>query len=408
MWQLLGRAYICACSGKENGPRHFYCMKLLFIIPSITNYFTFLEELIDELNDRGHEVHLAASRKHIARISEYRREIKCRVHHIDFPRAIDPFRHYAAARSVRALVNSIAPDIINVHFSAALFTSMLARQASWPPTTGTIHGLGSPLIGGWRKRVIAKAERWSAERADEVFVLTEDDRITLGKNAPGATVRVLDSFGMGCDLERFDAAAVSEKVKGELRKNCGIEAGDFVYIFIGRQTHFKGYDKVVTAFAEVLKAEPRSKLLLVGEKDRIHHTSLESKLETTVKNDPAFVKVGWRENVQDYLAISHLNVFPSEREGLPVNLMESLSMGVPVVTVDSRGCRDVVTDGETGVVLSDRSRDALVREMLRLQRDRADLKRLSANAVAARERYDRKKFLESQFTVFERLTGKSI
>ncbi|MFN2423632.1 MAG: glycosyltransferase, partial [Cryomorphaceae bacterium] len=100
-------------------------------------------------------------------------------------------------------------------------------------------------------------------------------------------------------------------------------------------------------------------------------------------------------------------VFPSEREGLPVNLMESLAMGVPVITVDSRGCRDVVRDGETGVVLSDRSRDALSREMLRFQRDKEELKRLSANARAGRKRYDRKKFIESQLAIFERLTGKT-
>lgn len=383
-------------------------MRLLFIIPSITNYFTFLEDLIEELNTRGHEVHLATSRKHIAPISAYRREIKCKVHHIDFPRAIDPLRHFAAAQSVKKLVEKIQPDIINAHFSAALFTTMLARSPSWPPSTGTIHGLGSPLISGWRKKVIASAEKWSAERADEIFVLTEDDREALQQNAPKSRVSVLNSFGMGCDLGRFDPEMVPKEIKTKIRRECGINGDDFVYIFIGRQTHFKGFDKVVAAFAKIIKEAPQSKLLLVGEKDRIHHTSLEPRLENILKKNPAFIKVGWRENVQDYLAVSDANVFPSEREGLPVNLMESLAMGVPVITVDSRGCRDVVTDGETGVVLSDRSRDALSREMLRFQRDKKELERLSANAYKERGRYDRKKFIASQLNIFERLTGKTV
>lgn len=380
-------------------------MKLLFIIPSITNYFTFLEDLIETLTNRNHDVHLATSRKHIARISAYRREIRCAVHDIDFPRAIDPFKHYAAAQSVKKLVREIQPDIINIHFSAALFTSMLAREENWPPTTGTIHGLGSPLINGWRRRVIAKAEKWSAEQVDEVFVLTDDDRDYLQRNAPLAKVRVLESFGMGCDLERFHPDSVTEERKAEIRESCGIEESDFVYIFIGRQTQFKGFDKVVGAFAEVKESHPNSKLLLVGEKDRIHPTKLEPKLEKLLTSDASLIKVGWRENVQDYLAVSHLNVFPSEREGLPVNLMESLAMGVPVITIDSRGCREVVQHGVNGTVIEGQNHTLLVQAMRELQDNTAKRLEYSEAAFAGRQRFDRKLFIENQLEIFERIAG---
>jgi glycosyltransferase involved in cell wall biosynthesis len=383
-------------------------MKLLFVIPSITNYFTFLEDLIEELSERGNEVHLATSRKHIARISAYRREIKCAVHDIDFPRAINPFSHYSAARQLRKLVAAIQPDIVNVHFSAALFTAMIAREPQWPPTTGTIHGLGSPLIEGWRRYMIAKAEKWSAERADEVFVLTTDDSDYLQRNAPRAKVSVLDSFGMGCNLERFSRDAVCEERKAEIRQECGIEKDDFVYIFIGRQTHFKGYDKVVSAFVEVKKSHPRSKLILVGEKDRIHPTALEPSLERLIQTDPAFVAVGWRENVQDYLAVSQLNVFPSEREGLPVNLMESLAMGVPVVTINSRGCREVVEHGVNGLVIESRSKDALVQAMRQLQDDEVLRLTYARASEENRQKFDRRYFIDNQLEIFERITGMAV
>ena len=98
-------------------------MKLLFVIPSITNYFTFLEGLIDALTKRNHEVHLATSRKHIARISAYRREIKCEVHDIDFPRALDPFRHYAAGKKV-AKIGARYPT----------------RHREYPFFSGTVYG----------------------------------------------------------------------------------------------------------------------------------------------------------------------------------------------------------------------------------------------------------------------------
>lgn len=380
-------------------------MKLLFVIPSITNYFTFLEELITALTSRGHEVHLATSRKHIARISEYRREIKCPVHDIDFPRAIDPFRHYAAAKKVKNLVHDIKPDIVNIHFSAALFTAMLGKDEKWPITTGTIHGLGSPLISGWRKAIISRAEKWSTARADEVYVLTQDDREYLQKLTSRANVKVLQSFGIGCDLNRFDKSKIDPEKISELRRELGIENNDFVYIFIGRQTHFKGFEKVVRAFLKTKQTHPNSKLLLVGEKDRIHPTSLKSKFEKALKTDPSIIKVGWRENVQDYLALAQLNVFPSEREGLPVNLMESLAMGVPVLTVNSRGCRDVVRHGVDGVVIQSSSVEALSEAMGQLQDDKEKLVEYSKNALSGRERFDRQHFIKTQFDIFERLTG---
>lgn len=383
-------------------------MKLLFVIPSITNYFTFLEDLIEELNRRDHKVHLATSRKHIARISAYRRNIECEVHDIDFPRAIDPFRHFAAAKKVKQLVHEIEPDIVNIHFSAALFTAMLGKDDSWPITTGTIHGLGSPLINGWRKLMISQAEKWSAERADEIFVLTDDDREYLQSKAKKANVKVLESFGMGCDLKRFNPQSVDVSKIQSLKSELGILDTDFVYIFIGRQTNFKGFDKVVRAFMLTKQKRPNSKLLLVGEKDRIHPTSLKARFERALRSDPSIIKVGWRENVQDYLALAQLNVFPSEREGLPVNLMESLAMGVPVLTINSRGCKEVVRDKVDGRVMQDFSVQALSEEMAQLQDSPEQIKEYSINALEGRSRFDRKHFVQNQLSIFERLVNKPI
>lgn len=378
-------------------------MKLLFVIPSITNYFTFLEDLTHELIERNHEVHLATSRKHIARIDAYRRGIECEVHHIDFPRALAPLKHISAGRQVNDLVQEIKPDLINIHFSAALFTTMLGKKDNWPASTGTIHGLGSPLIKGWRKYAISQAERWSCERVDEVFVLTNDDKEYLDKKAPKATVSVLDSFGMGCDLVRFDPVNVSDATKQKIRDESQLKKEDFVFIFIGRQTHFKGFDKVVLSFLRLKEKHENIKLLLIGEKDRIHPTSRQQRFEKALKEDSDIVRVGWKENVQDYLAIADLNVFPSEREGLPVNLMESLSMGVPVITINSRGCKEVVRNNVDGLVLQEYDVEHLSNAMEKLLVDRNELNELAKNALAGRDRFNRKHFIADQLSIYERL-----
>jgi glycosyltransferase involved in cell wall biosynthesis len=60
------------------------------------------------------------------------------------------------------------------------------------------------------------------------------------------------------------------------------------------------------------------------------------------KNCAQIIDAGYTDDVASYLAISDAMVFPSQREGMPVCLMEALAMGVPVITRASRGCRDVV------------------------------------------------------------------
>jgi len=380
-------------------------MKILFVIPSITNYFTFLEDLVDQLIDEGNEVSLATSTKHISDLACYDRELRCDLYNIDFPRGFSPMNHLRAARKLNQVVRTTRPHLVNVHFSAAVFTAALAKRSYWPICIGTFHGLSFPIITGWQKLVIGLAEQWSAGKMDISFVLTEDDREILEKSLGRRTVRTFRSYGLGCNLKYFDKNAISEERKIELRNILGIQNQDFVFIFIGRQVHFKGFDKIVKAFMCLYRNHPQFKLILVGAKDHIHSNNLSPREEEEMINCPGVILVGWQENVNEYLNISDVNVFPSIREGLPVNLMESLAMGVPVITIDSRGCRDVVIHQIDGIVLKENTIDAISSAMLELYNQPEDLRRYTRNALRARFRFDRKNFVEEQFEIYEEVTG---
>lgn len=381
-------------------------MKILFVIPSITNYFTFLEDLVNALIDAGEEVHLATSTQHISDISCYQRDLRCTLHDINFPRGFALLSHLKAASLLDELVNEIKPDLINVHFSAAIFTAALAKKKSWPYSMGTFHGLSYPIIKGWQKMVIGIAEKWAARQMDLVYVLTEDDRENLERSTGKNKVRAFRSFGLGCDLNTFDYTAIPDVKSQRLKDELGIKTGDFVFIFIGRQVHFKGFDKIIKAFLKLYDVHSNFKLILVGAKDNIHSNNLTPAEELTMKKCPGIIPVGWRENVSDYLSISDVNVFPSIREGLPVNLMESLAMGVPVITINSRGCRDVIIHQIDGLVLEENTVQALAEAMLLLYKNPEMLKRLSNNCHRARFRFDRQNFINEQFEIFKEVTSK--
>jgi len=158
---------------------------------------------------------------------------------------------------------------------------------------------------------------------------------------------------------------------------------------------------VARSFLKIQSETNKCKLLLLGVKDSIHPTGLSPRDEELFFSLSSVIQVGWQTNVQDYLALSNVMVFPSYREGVPVCLMEALSMGVPVITLNSRGCRDVVRDEVDGLILDDDSTDSVYRAMMRLMNNSVEYMKYSKNAFLGRDRFDRKHYVREQTLIYE-------
>ena len=378
-------------------------MRVLFIIPSITNYHTFLRELTQILTDTGHQVFLLAGEKAIVKgISPYQDPINCKWIKINFPRSFHPQKHIQSSLQINAQIKKYKPDIIHIHFSAAMFTSALARKKKWPITIATIHGLAWPSRAKKSRILLKHAELNSAKKMDEVFVLNKEDLNSIHKNGV-KNAFLIPGKGIGCNIHDFDPNKINPELKLKLQKEFDLKSDDIVFIFIGRQTHFKGFHLVIRAFMSIYHSKSKFKLLLLGDKDRIHSSGLNSTEESLIDIIPSIIKISWKANVADYLALADINVFPSTREGLPVNLMESLAMGVPIITNDSRGCRDIVKDGINGIVLKENKVDDIAEAMKHLAENSVLRKKLSENAFNQREQFDRKYYIQYQVDYYKKL-----
>jgi len=93
---------------------------------------------------------------------------------------------------------------------------------------------------------------------------------------------------------------------------------------------------------------PNIKLLLAGT------GKLRKQYEEQIraKNLQRYVKLlGLRKDIPKLLRLSDIVVASSRREGLPVNVMESMATGLPLIVTDCRGNRDLVRNGENGFVV---------------------------------------------------------
>lgn len=203
-------------------------------------------------------------------------------------------------------------------------------------------------------------------------------------------------------MRKFDPYRRSDTFKAHLKQLLSIKEDDFVIAFTGRFVGFKGFHIVIKAFNTLVNNyKANLKLILIGGEDPIHPTGLTPDEYAEFRNNEDIIKIDFTHEVDQYLAIADLFVFPSEKEGMPVCIMEALAMGVPVVTANSRGCNDLVQHDFNGLLLSDDPTPSETREaILRLYRDRSLLNRFSENALSKRSAFNRELYVRDQIEVY--------
>src|SRR3954469_5729190 len=146
-------------------------MRLLLTIPRLVSYRSFLREVCASLIEDGAEVHLACSPEKLWLEEGSPEEDGVTLHALDFPRGMNPPRHWLAARQLNRLVQALRPDLVHAHFSAAIFTTALAHGPHCATTVATFHGVASLAMEGWKASLLRAAETWAARGFDAVWVL---------------------------------------------------------------------------------------------------------------------------------------------------------------------------------------------------------------------------------------------
>jgi glycosyltransferase involved in cell wall biosynthesis len=378
-------------------------MKILLVITDYGSFNNFLAELAVSLSSEN-EVHVVCSGSNVINIVDKFDYSKYNLvfHTVDIPRSTSIIKLIKSASAINKIVEKISPDLIYAHFTTGIFPTVFFRKRNivyW----GTFHGLGMNASSGIRKIMFSVVELFCFWRLDRIFLINNKDFDLVRAIFKTKAIKYT-SCGVGCDIDKFDSSKFLESDKTNTKQALSIK-DKFVITYTGRFVAFKGFDLVYHSFMKLINEFPdKFILLLIGGKDPIHSTGLTIQEEIDMFENQDIVNVGYTSEVEKYLAISDVFLFPSKKEGLPVCIVEALAMGVPVVTLDERGNSDVVKNNFNGYLVKSVSKSddvtKIVENIKYLKEHYSTRELFSKNCLMNRTTYSRAFFIEEQLKLF--------
>ena len=345
--------------------------RLVFLVTEDWAFWRHRLPMARAARDAGFEVHLIT--RALDRADAIRAE-GITVHPLDFKRgSVKPADLATTIGQVRAKLSEINPQLIhNVAMKPLVIGSVAAWGLDGVAVVNSINGLGSAFIAtNLRGRLLRHSLRQTLKmllnkRYTRTIVQNPEDLVAIRNFGIDAGQLALIP-GSGVDIDIL--LPMPEPSLDPIQ-----------VAYVGRMLDDKGLRTLIRAHA-ILRARGEAiGLILAGEPDLENPTSVShAEFEVWAKL-PGIRCLGHVENIADVWKQAHIAVLPSRGEGLPKSLLEAASCGRPLIATDVPGCREIVIDGQTGILVPLNDDMALANAISDLAHDQAKRERMGRAA----------------------------
>lgn len=258
--------------------------------------------------------------------------------------------------------------------------------------------------------IFYNVEKYCAKFTDMLITINKEDF----KNAKEFPARDIEYVpGAGVDTHKFIASdGAREKVRLEL----GLTDDTVALLSVGELIPRKNHELVLEALKNMLDARflinPASSEVPTAGKYKVKYfiagrgkidAELHEKINELGLND--YVQMlGFRSDVADVFAASDIYVFPSHQEGLPVALMEAMSVGLPAVASSIRGNTDLIEENKGGFLFYSHDAKSLQSALIRmLDADKSIWKQMGESNVKTMEAFDIQKVNEKMEELYKKV-----
>lgn len=337
-------------------------------------------ELGKALAQKGHQVHFITYREPV-RLDGYipnifYHEVQVPTYPLfDYP----PYETALASTMVDVIKNNNL-DLLHVHYAiphasaAYMAKKILEKENKRIPVVTTLHGTDITLVG--RDKTYAPVVTFSINESDAITAVSDDLRNETYRSFKiEKDIEVIYNF---VDVARFRRKPI-DAFKKVIAPN-----GEKILLHVSNFRKLKKIPDVVKIFNEVHKAIP-SKLLFVGDGPE-RPTAEELCRKLGLCDEIRFV--GKQEQMEDILAIADLFLLPSEYESFGLAALEAMAAGVPVISTNVGGLKEINIPGETGYMADVGDINTMSQQALSILKDDETLKGFKKRAAAQAKKFD--------------------
>lgn len=307
----------------------------------------------------------------------------------DYP----PYETALASAMVDVIKNNNL-DLLHVHYAiphasaAFMAKQILAKEGKHIPVITTLHGTDITLVG--KDKTYAPVVAFSINQSDGITAVSKNLRdetfktFTIEKD-----IEVIYNF---VDVQRFTRKPI-DAFRKVIAPN-----GERILLHASNFRKIKRVQDVVKVFHEVQKHIP-AKLLFVGDGPE-RSTAEDLARELNIGDEIRFV--GKQEQMEDILAIADLFLLTSDYESFGLAALEAMAAGVPVVSTNAGGLREININGETGYMANVGDVVTMSQQSLSILKDDKVLKGFKERAAAHAKIFDIHNIVPQYERLYER------
>jgi len=324
---------------------------ILITANSTWNIYNFRLPLIRQLQLNGHRIVVVARKDSFAD-----RLQAMNIEYIPleqlYPTKKGLLNNFRLLLEYRSIIRRVQPSIIiSFTIKPNIFSGVIARWFHIP-FLPTLTGLGSLFTGNIKpNQLLVILYKYALKKAHKVIFHNDDDlaEFVQLKLIPREQGRVIP--GSGVDVQQFSATRAQNK-------------DSFVFLCIARLIREKGVLDFIHASGRLLQANLKNvSFRLIGPYDPEDDRSIDEEILRKWEEEETCHYGGFVEDIKAEIQDATVFVLPSMREGMPRAVLESMSIGRPVITTDVPGCRQAIEHKKNGIIVPPGDVSALAEAM---------------------------------------------
>ncbi len=329
--------------------------KIAIVANSTWNIYNFRLNLIRQFRTKGYRVIVIAPVDeyiHYLNESHFTKHIS--LQHLS-PQSKNPFKELLLLRELYKIYKREKPDLI-LHYTIKpnIYGSIAARWAKIP-CISTVTGLGYTFLNyGFYTRLIKPLYKFAFQSNQKIVFHNNDDQELFTKLnlISQEKSRVIKGSGVNTNFFR--------PLKGN------VDNRKFIFLFVGRLLYDKGIVEFIQASKQVRQIIKNAECWVVGELNSKNPSNI-PKRELLQWVENRYIRYwGATNDIRDFIKKADVMVLPSYREGMPRAVLEAMSMGKPIITTDTAGCRESIAHDKNGYLVPVKDHLALAEAMVKI------------------------------------------